>query len=114
MDRCWLATADSGQESCLIIWSASTGQPVRTYFKAHTHGVIAMDMSADATYLATLGYGTHFVLFISKLESSPWCGMQTRIAHLGMDLNTRNSSSNCGSTHTRYSGRRETYSEFLK
>eukprot|EP01137_Pigoraptor_chileana_P005500 Opistho-2@48651 len=54
-DKRWIATADKGAESMVIIWDARSGTPIRTLFEPHREGVIAMAMSPDARFLATVG-----------------------------------------------------------
>lgn len=39
----------------LIVWDSLSGTPVRTYLNPHPNGVKTIDISADNTYLATLG-----------------------------------------------------------
>eukprot|EP01105_Mastigella_eilhardi_P010888 TRINITY_DN251_c0_g1_i11.p1 TRINITY_DN251_c0_g1~~TRINITY_DN251_c0_g1_i11.p1 ORF type:complete len:1005 (+),score=248.37 TRINITY_DN251_c0_g1_i11:979-3993(+) len=55
-DRCWVCTADVGANSMLVVWDSATGAAVRTIVRPHLRGVVAMDLSADALYLATMGY----------------------------------------------------------
>ena len=53
-DKSLIVTADSGQDSMLVVWDSLYATPQRTYFNPHENGVIAMDISADARYLVTL------------------------------------------------------------
>lgn len=53
-DKRFIATADAGDESLIVIWDSTTGVPVKTIFDPHPNGIVAMDFSFDATYLVTL------------------------------------------------------------
>jgi WD40 repeat protein/Ca2+-binding EF-hand superfamily protein len=53
-DKKWLATADSGPDSVIVIWDSDTGVPVKTIFNPHAGGVCALAMSSDAMFVASL------------------------------------------------------------
>ncbi|KAM3177975.1 hypothetical protein ACTXT7_003466 [Hymenolepis weldensis] len=52
--RRWLATGDAGPESAVMIWDAQTKKVVRCLFGIHPGGVIALRLTPDARYLASL------------------------------------------------------------
>ncbi|EAW98298.1 WD repeat domain 66, isoform CRA_a [Homo sapiens] len=55
-DRRWIATADKGPDCLVIIWDSFTGIPVHTIFDScpEGNGIMAMAMTHDAKYLATI------------------------------------------------------------
>jgi len=53
-DKRWIVTADSGDDSILVIWDALTGAPVKTLFLPHKKGIISLDISEDALFICTL------------------------------------------------------------
>lgn len=53
--RRWLVTADSGDDSMLVVWDSFSGTPVRTFLNPHPNGICTLDLSADDKYIATLG-----------------------------------------------------------
>lgn len=54
MDKSIIVTADSGQDSMLVVWDSQWGTPKRTYFEPHENGVIYLDISPDSNYIVTL------------------------------------------------------------
>lgn len=54
-DRSCVITADAGAESLLVLWSVKTGNPVCTIPQPHKMGTIALDISPDGEWLATVG-----------------------------------------------------------
>lgn len=48
-------TADSGDDSMLVVWDSFSGTPVRTFLNPHPNGICTLDLSADDKYIATLG-----------------------------------------------------------
>lgn len=64
-DKRWLATGDRGADSTVIVWDTYTGVPVQTIFDTNPEGgVVAMAMTPDARYLATLSAAPTQVLSI--------------------------------------------------
>lgn len=53
-DKRWIVTADTGDESMIVVWDSATGSPIKTLFQPHAWGVQAIDMSPDALFLVTL------------------------------------------------------------
>ena len=55
-DKRWLVTADSGEDSMLVVWDSNYGGvPVRTFLNPHPNGIICMDFSTDNRYIVTIG-----------------------------------------------------------
>lgn len=54
----WIVTADSGEDSMLVVWDSLSATPVRTFQNPHPNGVRAMDLSVDNQYIVTLGMDT--------------------------------------------------------
>lgn len=55
VDRTIIITADAGYESLMVLWNARTGEPVRSMSQPHKHGVVALDVSLDGQWLASVG-----------------------------------------------------------
>lgn len=53
-DKRWIVTADRGEESLIVVWDSLSGNPIKTIFQPHAHGVQALDISPDALFLVTL------------------------------------------------------------
>ena len=53
-DRRYIATADQGADSMLVLWDSYTATPVKTIASPHPEGVRAMDISPDGKHLVTL------------------------------------------------------------
>lgn len=56
-DKRWIATADSGEGSMIVVWDSHTASPVKILTKAYDAGIAAMDMSADSMFLVTVSAG---------------------------------------------------------
>jgi len=54
-DKRWIVTADSGEDSMLIVWDSLSGTPVRTFLNPHPDGIKCLDLSMDNKFLVTLG-----------------------------------------------------------
>ncbi|XP_071849088.1 cilia- and flagella-associated protein 251-like isoform X2 [Apostichopus japonicus] len=64
-DKRWIATADKGPGSMIIIWDSFTGTPVQTIFDPHPEvGVAAMAMTPDAKYIVSLSAAQRQILCI--------------------------------------------------
>ncbi|KAH9123553.1 hypothetical protein AeMF1_005476 [Aphanomyces euteiches] len=56
-DKRWIVTADRGQDSMLVVWDATTANPIKTIFNPHLDGVQCVDISPDAMFIVTLSVG---------------------------------------------------------
>ena len=54
-DKRWLVTADTGEDSMLVVWDSLHGVPIRTYVDPHPNGVLCMDLSSDNQFIVTIG-----------------------------------------------------------
>jgi WD40 repeat protein len=54
-DKRWIVTADSGEDSMLIVWDSLSATPVRTFLNPHPDGIKCLDLSADNQYLVSIG-----------------------------------------------------------
>ena len=57
-DRRYIATADQGPDSMLVLWDSYSATPVKTFAAPHPNGVRAMDISPDGKHLVTLSADT--------------------------------------------------------
>lgn len=75
----WVVTADSGEDSMLVVWDSTTGTPVRTYLDPHPNGVAFMDLSRDNQYIVTLGADTDQTMSLwdwtNDKEEGPICSV---------------------------------------
>lgn len=56
--RRFIVTADAGEDSVMVVWDTVTCLPIRT-IPVHAYGgVLACDLSPDASYIASLSKGT--------------------------------------------------------
>ncbi|KAK6192834.1 hypothetical protein SNE40_004236 [Patella caerulea] len=54
-DKKWLVTGDKGEDAMVIVWDTTTGTPIQTLFDLNPDGgVVAVALTPDARYLATL------------------------------------------------------------
>ncbi|XP_077164630.1 cilia- and flagella-associated protein 251 [Paroedura picta] len=76
-DRRWIATADRGPESLVIVWDGYSAVPVHTIFDSHPEGgVCAIAISHDSRFLATVGAGVVQKVCVWKWtlpETKPVC-----------------------------------------
>lgn len=50
----WVVTADAGPDSMMVVWDTESGIPIKSIFNPHSHGIIGVDISPDALFIATL------------------------------------------------------------
>ena len=50
----WLVTADSGQNSMIVIWDTDMGSNFKTIFKIPTDEIVSIDISKNCNFIATL------------------------------------------------------------
>lgn len=87
-DHRWLSTGDQGPDSAVIVWDARSRTPVRCFFAIHHGGVVALRLSPDVRYLATLSADSgHQILAVWDWTSSveqPLCYTQLETGKLGV------------------------------
>lgn len=49
-----IVTADTGEDSMLVVWDVNSGTPKKTIFNPHPDGVLALDINEDGTLIVTL------------------------------------------------------------
>jgi len=54
-DKRWIFTADSGDDSILVVWDSLTGVPVKTIFNPSPKGILSLDITEDSLFIATIG-----------------------------------------------------------
>ncbi|KAJ7309793.1 hypothetical protein JRQ81_007861 [Phrynocephalus forsythii] len=79
-DRRWVATADRGPDSLVIVWDSYSAVPVHTIFNSHPEGgVSAIAISHDSKFLATVGAGEVQKISIwrwTSADTSPVCSVE--------------------------------------
>ncbi len=50
-------THDIYRDTMMVVWNARSAVPVRTFFEAHPGGIVSIDITPDALYIATIGAG---------------------------------------------------------
>lgn len=87
-NRRWLGTGDRGPDNAIIIWDAQNCLSVRTIINSHQSGVISIQLTPDARYLATLSADSVNQVFAmwdwTTPGSDPMCYTQ-----LSADLSTQ-------------------------
>ncbi len=82
-DKRWVVTADTGDDSMLVVWDSHSGTPVRTFLNPHPNGVRCMDLSKDNQYIVTIGAETEDQTvslwdWTNEQETGPIVSMQIR------------------------------------
>lgn len=49
-----IVTADTGEDSMIVVWDVGTGTPRKTIFNPHPDGVVALDINDDGSMIVTL------------------------------------------------------------
>ncbi|ESO91649.1 hypothetical protein LOTGIDRAFT_191347 [Lottia gigantea] len=81
-DKRWLVTGDRGEDAMVIVWDTYSGTPIQTLFDLSPDGdggVVAVALTPDARYLATLSSSRNQVLSIWDWTidgESPICSAQ--------------------------------------
>ena len=95
-DKRWIVTADSGDDSILVIWDSLSGTPVKTFYSPFKKGIVSVDISDDALFISALGtpepvcklmyqyLSIYITTFISLTSAS-----SSRTGVVGMDQGNR-------------------------
>jgi len=95
LDKRWIVTADSGDDSLVVVWNSLDAIPVRTIPAPYPEGVYRMDISDDGKYLVTLSNSSPQLLTvwdwsIDSEDSSQYIVAQETVPTFGTDAGLKN------------------------
>jgi len=56
-DKRWIATADCGDDSMIVVWDSLKATPIKIIQQPYAKGIVSLDISSDSLFLATLSAG---------------------------------------------------------